>query len=223
MVNHYMNSSDTPPARRQSRQEEVLNAASHGLGLVVACLATPLLILRALQVGDIKFLVATCIFCATMMLLYFISAFYHILQTGRAKRLFAILDHSAIFLLIAGTYTPFTLGVLQGALGWSLFGIIWGLAGIGVVLKVIQIKQHPLVSNISYLLMGWLIIFAIKPLITLVPTPGVLWLVAGGAAYSIGVIFFVLDSRIKYSHFIWHLFVLTGTVCHAIAIYWYAA
>jgi len=156
-------------------------------------------------------------------MLYLASTIYHLLYLGKAKRVFHIFDHSAIFLLIAGTYTPFTLGVFKGALGWSFFGIIWGLASIGLMLKIAYRGQPPILSTALYLTMGWIIIFAIKPLVALVPAPGVAWLVAGGVSYTIGVVFFALDSQLRYSHFIWHLFVMAGTGCHYIAIYNYAA
>lgn len=208
--------------REQSRKEERLNAASHGLGCLAACVAMPFFLMQAAENGDSKFTIATLIFCITMILLYSASTAYHFLHPGKAKRIFGVIDHSAIFLFIAGTYTPFTIGVFRGTLGWSLFVTIWALAIIGVTLKVLYNNQHPIISNTAYLLMGWLIVFAMKPLVTLVPLAGVLWLSAGGIAYTLGIIFFVLDSRIVYSHFIWHLFVLVGSICHAIAIYWYA-
>jgi hemolysin III len=136
---------------------------------------------------------------------------------------FRVIEHSAIFFLIAGTYTPFTLGVLRGAWGWTLLGLVWGLAVTGVTLKVIDRMSHPIVSTGLYLLMGWLILIAIEPLTARVPAPGLLWLVAGGVAYTAGVIFFAADARLRYSHFIWHLFVMAGTTCHYFAVLWYAA
>lgn len=142
-------------------------------------MGTPFLINHAIQHGDTGYLVGASVFAATMVLLYLSSALYHALRPGRAKHIFRIIEHSAIFLLIAGTYTPFTLGVLHGAWGWTLFGLIWSLAAIGVTLKVINGKHHPIASTVLYLLMGWLIVIAIKPLSTLVPTAGMVWLVAG--------------------------------------------
>ncbi|SEA40976.1 hemolysin III [Desulfuromusa kysingii] len=211
------------PKRKQSRTEEIANALSHGTALVAAILATPYLIIHAAQVGDAAFIVGVSIFCATMVLLYSASTFYHLATDGKGKRILRVFDHSAIFLLIAGTYTPFTLGAFRGAWGWSLFGTTWGVAAIGVALKVIYKKLHPIISTTLYLLMGWIIVIAFKPFISHVPIPGVLWLVAGGVSYTVGVVFFALDARLRYSHFIWHLFVMAGTLCHYVAIYRYAA
>ncbi|HUU73358.1 MAG TPA: hemolysin III family protein [Burkholderiales bacterium] len=210
------------PKRMQSRNEELLNGISHSVGLIAAILATPFLIVKAVRDGDAAFVVGTSVFCATIVLLYLASTIYHLLPHGKAKRVFHVFDHIAIFVLIAGTYTPFSLGVLKGALGWSLFGITWGIVAIGMVLKSVPGARHPILSTALYLIMGWIIIFAIKPLVTLVPTAGILWLVAGGVSYTAGVVFYALDSRLRYSHFIWHLFVMAGTACHYIAVYRYA-
>ncbi|WP_231897144.1 PAQR family membrane homeostasis protein TrhA [Vreelandella subglaciescola] len=148
---------------------------------------------------------------------------YHALTPGKIKDIFQVIDHSAIFLLIAGTYTPFTLGVLKGTWGWTLFGIVWSIAAAGIALKVFQGISHPLIYTGLYLLMGWLIVFAIKPLMATMPTAGLLWLIAGGLFYTLGVVFFVADSKLKFGHFVWHLFVIGGTVCHYFAILWYAS
>lgn len=157
------------------------------------------------------------------MLLYLSSTLYHALPIGKAKHVFRTIEHSAIFFLIAGTYTPFTLGVLHGAMGWTVFGLVWGLAAAGVVLKIFNGFSHPVISTSLYLLMGWLILIAAKPLISRVPLPGLLLIAAGGAAYTAGVGFFAADSRLKYGHFIWHLFVIAGSTFHYFAVFWYAA
>ena len=209
--------------RVQSRGEEIANSFSHGLGLVAAVLATPFLIQHAVRQGDAGFIVGASIFAATMVLLYLASTLYHALPVSRAKRVFRVIEHSAIFLLIAGTYTPFTLGVLRGAWGWTLLGLVWGLAVAGVMLKALNRMAHPILSTGLYLLMGWLIVIAAQPLSARVPLSGLLWLIAGGLAYTLGVIFFALDSRLRYGHFIWHLFVMAGTTCHYFAVLWYAA
>jgi len=210
------------PKRMQSRNEELLNGISHSVGLIAAILATPFLIVKAVRDGDAALVVGASVFCATIVLLYLASTIYHLLPHGKAKRVFHVFDHIAIFVLIAGTYTPFSLGVLKGALGWSLFGITWGIVAIGMVLKSVPGARHPILSTALYLIMGWIIIFAIKPLVALVPTAGILWLVAGGVSYTAGVVFYALDSRLRFSHFIWHLFVMAGTACHYIAVYRYA-
>jgi hemolysin III len=208
--------------REQSRGEEIANSISHGIGLIAAIAATPFLVMHAIRLGDAGFIVGVSIFAATMVLLYLASAIYHALPSGKAKHVFRIIEHSAIFLLIAGTYTPFTLGVLRGAWGWTLLGLVWGIALIGVALKAFERMSHPVISTGLYLLMGWLIVIAADPMIDRVPVSGLLWLVAGGVAYTAGVAFFVADSRVRYGHFIWHLFVLTGTACHYFAVLWYA-
>jgi hemolysin III len=156
-----------------------------------------------------------------MVLLYLASTLYHALPRNPAKRVFQILDHSAIFLLIAGTYTPFTLGVLRGAWGWTLFGLVWGLAVLGVTLKSVGGIRYSWLSTTLYVCMGWLALIAIRPLWPHVPSAGWLWLIAGGLAYTSGIAFYAAE-RVRYGHFVWHLFVLMGTVCHFFAVLWYA-
>ncbi len=211
------------PKREQSQAEEIANSISHGIGLVAALVGTPFLIMHAARHGDAGFSVGTSLFCATMILLYLASTLYHALPVGKAKRVFRVIEHSAIFLLIAGTYTPFTLGVLRGAWGWTLFGVVWGLAVVGVALKAFDKASHPILSTGLYLLMGWVVVIAVDPLITRVPSAGLLWLLAGGLSYTAGVAFFVTDSRLRYGHLIWHLFVIVGTACHYFAVLLYAA
>ena len=209
--------------REQSREEEIANSVSHGLGLIAALLATPYLIEHALRRGDVMFSLGSSVFAATMVLLYLASTLYHAMPVGRAKRVLRVIEHSAIFLLIAGTYTPFTLGVLRGALGWTLLGLVWGIAVAGVTLKALNRLTHPVLTTGLYLLMGWLIVIAAEPLAASLPPSGVRWLVAGGLAYTIGVVFFAFGSQLRYGHFIWHLFVMAGTACHYFAVLWYAA
>jgi len=211
------------PKRPQSPGEEVANSVSHGMGLIAALVATPFLMMQAGRGQDAGFMAGASIFAVTMVLLYLASTLYHALPAGRAKRVLRVIEHSAIFLLIAGTYSPFMLGVLRGAWGWTLFGLIWGLALLGVVLKTLDRLSHPIVSTGLYLLMGWLLLIAIKPLVTRMPAPGLLWLIAGGLAYTAGVAFFAIDSRVRYAHFVWHAFVLAGTACHYFAVLWYAS
>jgi hemolysin III len=218
-----MSTSLAVPLREQSRGEEIANSISHGIGLIAALVATPFLVVDAIRRGDAAYIVGVSIFAATMVLLYLASTLYHALPAGKAKQVFRIIEHSAIFLLIAGTYTPFTLGVLRGAWGWTLLGLVWGLALTGVALKAFERMSHPVISTGLYLFMGWLIVIAADPMYERVPASGLLWLVAGGVAYSAGVAFFVADSRLRYGHFIWHLFVMAGTACHYFAVLWYAA
>lgn len=213
----------TSAKREQSQPEEIANAISHGAGLVAVLLGTPFLIVQAARNGDAGFIAGTSIFCATAILLYLGSTLYHALPMGKAKRVFRAIEHSAIFLLIAGTYTPFTLGVLRGAWGWTLLGVVWTLAAAGVALKTFERSPHPIASTLLYLFMGWVIVIAVDPLLARVPAAGLAWLIAGGLSYTVGVAFFATDSRLKYGHLIWHLFVLAGTTCHFFAVLWYAA
>ena len=209
--------------RAQSREEEIANSISHGSGLIAALVAAPFLIQHAVRHGEAGFIVGASIFAATTVLLYLASTLYHALPFGRAKRVFRLIEHSAIFLLIAGTYTPFTLGVLRGAWGWTLLGLVWSLAVAGVTLKALNRMSHPILTTSLYLLMGWLIVIAVNPLSSRIPASGLLWLIAGGLAYTVGVVFFAFDSRLRYGHCIWHLFVMAGTACHYCAVLWYAA
>ena len=158
-----------------------------------------------------------------MILLYLSSALYHALPTGRAKDAFRVIEHSAIFLLIAGSYTPFTLGVLRGAWGWTLVWLVWSVAVAGVTLKIFDKISHPVLSTGLYVLMGWLIVIAVDPMLERMPVAGLLWLLAGGLFYTSGVAFFATDSRLRYGHLIWHMFVIAGTTCHYFAVLWYAA
>jgi len=203
--------------RLQSFAEEIANGISHGIALVGCLVATPFLIASALRPGDAWNVVGAAIFAGAMIFLYLSSTLYHVLPENRAKRVFRVLDHVAIFTLIAGTYTPFTLGVLRGAWGWTLFSIVWSLAVLGMTLKITGALWRPLISIGLYLAMGWLIIIAIRPLWLKVPFQGMLLLFAGGIAYTAGVLFYAAE-RIRYSHFVWHLFVVLGTTCHFFAV-----
>ena len=209
--------------RDQSRAEETANATSHGIALVAVLIGAPFLAMHAVQYGDAGFFVGTSVFSGTSIFLYFSSTFYHALPTGKAKRVFQLIEHSAIYLLIAGTYTPFTLGVLRGAWGWGILGAIWVLAAAGVALTLFGKKSHPIFATGLYLAMGWLVVIAVDPLFAKMPAAGLRWLLAGGLSYTVGVIFFVTDSRLRYGHLIWHLFVVAGTTCHYFAALWYAA
>jgi hemolysin III len=202
--------------------EEIANSVSHGVGFLAAVAAAPVLVFSAVHSGGAAQILGASVFAVTMVLLYLISTLYHALPRNRAKRVFQILDHAAIFLMIAGTYTPFTLGVLRGTWGWTLFGLVWSLALAGVVHTVVGGVRYPKLSTCLYLAMGWLILIAVKPLWLRVPTWGLLWLLAGGIAYTAGVAFYAA-KRVRYSHFVWHLFVIAGTACHFIAVLRYAA
>jgi hemolysin III len=206
--------------RPQNSGEEIANSVSHGVGFLAAVATIPILVIGALNDGAAA-VVGAAIFGATMALLYLTSTLYHALRPNRAKRVFQILDHSAIYLLIAGTYTPFTLGVLRGGWGWALFGVIWGLAVIGIFFKSVRGIRYPRLSTVVYIAMGWLVLIAAKPLVDNVPAWGLFWLGAGGVAYTAGVGFYA-SQRMRYAHFVWHLFVLAGSACHFVAVLRYA-
>lgn len=211
-----------PPRCPLALREEIANSISHGLGLVLALVALPILVLTAAEVGSVRFIVGVSVFGATMVLLYLASTLYHSLKHEGWKQLFRLFDHTAIFLLIAGTYTPFALGVLRGPWGWSMLAAVWTLALIGIVLKIRIRTRHSRITIALYVIMGWLAVVAIKPILLLIPIPGIILIFAGGIAYTGGLAFFAAQ-RLRYSHFIWHLFVIAGTTCHFFAVLWYAA
>jgi hemolysin III len=208
--------------RPQSAGEELANSLSHGAGFLAALAATPFLLAEAARAGAVANVVGAAVFAATVMLAYLASTIYHAVPWPRAKRVLRAVDHGSIFLLIAGTYTPFTLGVLRGGWGWTLFGMVWTLALAGVVMKAMGGVRFRKVSIVVYLAMGWLVLIAIGPLLERMPAGGLAWLVAGGLAYTGGVLFYALD-RYRYCHFVWHLFVVAGTACHFVAVMGYAA
>jgi hemolysin III len=208
-------------ARPQSLGEEIANSVSHGVGFLAALVATPLLIAHAARHGAAA-VVGAGVFAATVILQYSMSTMYHALARNRAKRVFRVIEHGAIYLLIAGTYTPFTLGVLRGPWGWTLLAIIWILAVAGVTLDSVGGLAHPIVSTSVYVAMGWFIVIAARPLWLHVPRPGLALLVAGGVAYTAGVAFYAA-KRLRYAHLVWHLCVLAGTTCHFFAVLGYAA
>jgi len=208
--------------RSQSLGEEIANSVSHGVGLLAAIIGVPFLVIAASGTGTAN-AVGLIVFAATMVLLYLASTLYHALPAGPAKRVFMRLDHGAIYLFIAGSYTPFALGALSGPSGWALFAAVWTIAALGIALKALDRLSHPWLSTGLYLAMGWLVLFAAAPLIERVPGPGITLLVAGGLAYTLGVAFFMLDSRLRYAHAVWHGFVMTGTGFHFVAVLHYSA
>jgi hemolysin III len=206
------------PSRTQSTGEELANSISHAIGLAAAIVGTPVLLLAAFRHASALFLVGTIIFIATMLLVYFGSALYHAWPQTRVKSFLQVMDHSAIFLLIAGTYTPFALGPLRGAGGPTMLGIVWTLALFGVVMKTTRgALRHRKLAMTLYLGTGWFGVIFIRPLALAVPWSAVLWLVVGGIAYTAGTLFFA-NERLRYAHFVWHLFVLAGTTCHFAAV-----
>lgn len=208
--------------RPQTLGEEIANSVSHGMALLAAIVGAPFLVLAAREFGATQ-IVGVAVFAATMILLYLASTLYHAMRPGRLKSLFRKIDHGAIYAFIAGTYTPFALGVLDGPWGWTLFGVVWALALAGIVLKTCNRLSHRWLSTGLYLLMGWLVLVAIVPLVQRVPLPGIGLLVGGGLAYTAGVVFYMLDARLRYAHAIWHGFVATGTGFHFFAVLHYSA
>jgi hemolysin III len=198
--------------------EELANTISHCIGLIAAIIATPVLLFAAWRSGNVLFFAGTIVFAATMFVLYLASMLYHAWPPTRAKQTLRLLDHCAIFLLIAGTYTPFSLGPLHGVWGSTILGYIWLLAIFGIILKVTcGPSRHRGFTLFLYLAMSWSALILIRPLFSHLPTGALFWLLTGGIAYTSGVLFFV-NERMRYAHFIWHLFVLTGTSCHFLAL-----
>ncbi|MGA7158129.1 MAG: hemolysin III family protein [Acidobacteriaceae bacterium] len=195
------------------------NAITHGVGFALAAAGAAYLMVAA--AGGSRWSVVSCsVFAGTLVLVYLCSTLYHSLVTTPARHVFQVLDHSAIYLLIAGTYTPFLLVAMRGTVGWILFGIVWGLAAAGVVFKSVALGRLPVVSVVVYVLQGWLAVFAVRPLLHAVGWGGLLWLFAGGLAYTLGIVFFAMD-RLRYFHAVWHVFVLAGSIAHYFAILLY--
>lgn len=197
--------------------EEIANGITHGLGAALSIAGLAVLVALAAVYGTVWHIVSFSIFGASLIILYTASTLYHSIQIPQARPVLRIIDHASIFLLIAGTYTPFLLTALRGPLGWWLLGIVWGIALLGIVFKVFFIGRWEVISTLAYVGMGWLCMVAFKQMLAVVPPAGVAWLVAGGIVYTVGVIFYALQ-RVPYSHTIWHLFVLGGSVCHFFAV-----
>jgi hemolysin III len=205
-----------------SLREEIANSITHGIGFLLSIVGFIVLVVSASMEGDPWKVVSFTIYGTSVVVLYLASTFYHSFQAPRLKHAFRIFDHCAIYLLIAGTYTPFTLLNMRGAWGWSLFGIIWGLAAIGIGAKAFHVDRFPILTPLIYIGMGWLGVVAIRPSLELIPPGGVALLFAGGITYTVGVIFYALD-RLPYNHAVWHLFVLGASLCHFFAVLFYAA
>ena len=204
---------------RHTLRQEIANSVTHGIGTALSVAGLTLLVVLASLRGSARHVVSVAVYGTTLVLLYLASTLYHAIQHDGAKRVLKILDHAAIFLLIAGTYTPFTLVSLRGPWGWSLFGAVWGLAAVGIVFKLFFTGRYEGFSTAVYLLMGWIIAVALKPLAMALPTGGIVLLLLGGVAYSAGVIFYV--QKRPYAHAVWHLFVIAGSLCHFFSILLY--
>jgi hemolysin III len=207
--------------REQSRGEEIANSVSHGVGVIASIVAAVYLMVTTVRQGPTAQIIGAGVFSVTMVLVYVTSTLYHATTRERPKRVFRVLDHAAIFLLIAGTYTPFTLGVMRGPWGWTLLVVVWSLAILGIVLTTVSKLRYPTLATAIYVAMGWLMVVGVKPLWANMEPWGLVWLLAGGVAYTGGVAFFAAD-RLRFGHLIWHLFVIAGTACHYIAVLEYS-
>jgi hemolysin III len=207
--------------RALSLGEEIANSVTHGAGLVAFAIGLPILVATAAERGDAMQVLGCSVFATCLVLLYAASTIYHALPPSRAKRIFRVADHIAIYLVIAGSYTPFLLGVLRGPFGWTLCAVVWGLAALGILHKLLLGMRFPHLSTAFYLAMGWLAVVAIGPITNHVPSGGLAWLAAGGLLYTAGVVFYAWD-RLRYGHMVWHLFVLAGSACHFVAVLRYA-
>ncbi len=203
--------------KRYTVGEEIFNSVTHGTGGLLAIAGTAVLIVFAVMYSNSWAVVSSAVFGASMIILYTMSTLYHAITNRKAKTFFRIMDHNTIFLLIAGTYTPITLVALRGTVGWVLFGIVWFAAIVGIVLNSINLEKYKKASLICYIAMGWVIVFAIKPMLALMPKISLIFIMVGGIFYMVGVIFYVMKSK-KYFHSIWHLFTIAGTVFHYFAI-----
>jgi hemolysin III len=203
-----------------SKAEELLNRCTHGLGAIVSIVGVIALITRASQQHDAYRLVSACIYGGSMVTFYCLSTAYHSVHSPAVRYLFRILDHVSIYLMIAGSYTPFALVTLRGVWGWTLFGTVWGLGTVGSVMKIYTTHRLRYIGPALYIALGWIVVIALKPLSAALPLNGLVLLFSGGVAYTVGVIFYLWD-RLPYNHAIWHLFVLTGSACHFFSIFYY--
>lgn len=213
-------SHQTPPPITETPAERWANVITHGVGAVLSVAALALLVSYAATHRNPLLIVCVTIYGCSLLILYLASTFLHAATGPRARHWFRVLDHVSIYLLIAGTYTPFLLVTVRGAWGWSLFGVLWGLALVGSFLKLFFVHRFLLLSTVVYLLMGWVGVVAAKPFLQALPRGALTWIVAGGFAYTFGVIFFLWE-RLKFNHAIWHVFVMAGSVCHFLAVFWY--
>lgn len=202
--------------------EEIFHSITHGIGSGLSIAGLTLLLVLAILFGDVYQIVSFSIFGASLVLLYLSSTLYHGFQQPRVKHIFKIFDHASIYLLIAGTYTPFLLVGLGGSAGWTMLFIVWGIALFGIVFKVLFIERFQVLSVVTYLLMGWLCVFVFREMVASIPLGAIIWLAIGGLFYTVGVIFYALQ-KIPYMHAVWHFFVLGGSICHFFAVLLYLA
>jgi hemolysin III len=214
--------SDPKNARPFTLGEELFHSVTHGIGTGLSIAGLVILVVLAILNGDIYQIISFSIFGASLVLLYLASTLYHGIQQPRAKRVFKVFDHSAIYLLIAGSYTPFLLVGMRGTTGWTLLAVVWLIALTGITMKVLFIDRFQVLSVVAYLVMGWLCVFAFREMVSSIPIGGIIWLAAGGILYTVGVIFYAMQKT-PYMHAIWHLFVLGGSICHYFAVLFFLA
>lgn len=207
----------TKQSKRYTLGEEIFNAVSHGTGSLLAIAGTVVLIVLSVVYADAWSVVSACIYGGSLIILYTMSTLYHAITNEKAKKFFRIMDHNTIFFLIAGTYTPYTLVPLRGALGWTLFGVVWGAAIIGIVFNSIDLEKFRKPSVVCYLLMGWVIIIAIKPMLNTMPRLSLIFLLIGGIFYTVGIIFYAL-KKVKWFHSVWHIFTVAGSIFHYFSV-----
>ena len=207
-------------AKYYSPVEERINVVSHAVGFIASIAALVLLVVRASLHGNAWYIVSFSIFGASLMLLYAASTIYHNSKRPELRKRLKVIDHSSIYILIAGSYTPFTLVTLKGTVGWVIFGISWGIALTGIILKLFFTGKYNLLSTIMYVMMGWLVVFFIKPLMNSLPAEGLFWLIAGGVSYTVGAVIYMI-KKIPLNHAIFHIFVLIGSACHVVSVYFY--
>ena len=203
-----------------SEAEELANRLTHCVAALLSIVGLVILLVAASRTGDPYRIVSAAVFTSVLCIFYIISTLYHTFRNPRVRYIFRILDHAGIFLVIAASYTPFTLVSLREGNGWALFGVVWGLAVVGVVFKTFMTHRLAFLAPVLYIALGWLIVVDLEGLLSMVPIKGVLWLFAGGLCYTVGIIFYAID-RIPYNHAIWHLFVVAGSLCHYLSILWY--
>lgn len=213
---------DRAAQRFYSLGEEITHSITHGIGAGLSVAGLTVLVVLAALFGDVYQIVSFSIYGGTLVLLFLASTLYHSFQNPKVKRVFKVIDHASIYLLIAGTYTPFLIVGIRGTLGWTLLAIVWGLALLGVSFKALFIHRFQKLSVLAYVLMGWLCVIATKQMLANIPLGGLIWLAAGGVVYTVGVIFYAL-KKYRYTHAVWHLFVMGGSICHYFAVLFYLA
>ncbi len=207
-------------ARYYSKNEEMFNVISHGIGFLLSIAALSILVVFASLRGSAWHIVSFAIYGSSLVVLYFASTVFHLSRNQKLRNRLNVFDHISIYLLIAGTYTPFALVTLRGPWGWSIFGVVWGLAIAGIILKFFYTGRFNTLSTVLYIALGWVILIAISPLISALPIGGLMWLLAGGISYTIGAGFFLLN-RLPFNHAIFHVLIIVGSFCHFVAVFWY--